>query len=999
MVENIIFQPYKWETTKNPSSRYEFYVHGLTQENKKVCCRIQNFYSYVYIKLHDKIDAKNKLLHLKKELHNKTKNDSWLSDNFRKIKAVQKHQIYYYHKSNYVYIEFNKQDCLYRLKRWIKQIEYDYKPLDLSIHEDKATPEMKLFAKYGIKPSGWLEINCEKDFVERNNIFSSSEINITCSVDELIPRNDIHDVINPKIISYDIECVSDNKSGKSFPNPTKKYHPIISISATVGYHNQQKDDWMTYAFVNSSGNRKIPYDLGEHFKVINCNNELNLLNMWFKFIREQNPEIIISFNGLSFDDMYVYERLNLYQNTMSSNIVSRVFNKLGRLHHVPTRMETMEWESSAYGKQRYYYFDIPGVIHFDMYVYAKKNFGNLPSYKLDALSEKFLNEKKVDLPIPKMTRYYYDNTPEKMLEIIKYCNQDTILPFMLMKKWMVLYSLQEMSNVVNVSMSNLLIRGQSIKVYSQIYKLCNTLDIVVSSKGTDYVVDEENKEQDYQGATVQTPMSGYWKRVATFDFKSLYPTTIIAYNLCFSTYIPPDVPESELNSDDYNVFEFEEHQGCEHDTIVRKSKQGTKVICRKNKYKFYKSSVRKGIICQLLENLLESRANTRKEIKKFKKQLEKTNNPVEKKNLELKIALYDCRQLQYKVSANSMYGFVGSLISPLPFYPVASTTTYLGRENIDKSIQFMKKEIPGTKTVYGDTDSCFIYFPNFKNVYEAYKGCEKLEEKVNEIFPKPMYLELEKVYSDLFLLSKKRYIGFIVDENNKLLEIDKKGIVLKRRDNCQFIKNAYQEIINLVMKEAPKGQFFKTICRQIMTLLEEKVPPEKLLIGSSVNGGYKVNGTREPFSKIIQREVDVSSIKLPQVQVAVKMFSRGSYVQAGDRIDYIIMDNGYKKAYMKAENYEYYMENKYNPDVKIDYFYYLSNKYANPIDEILEVKFGLQKPINKLVKLLEKQLIQKKDIPSYFMANNFRIRNKQKDKNKDIIINKYYGTQEFVKPL
>ena len=794
--------------------------------------------------------------------------------------------------------------------------------------------------------------------------FSKADISITCDITEIKARNDIDDVTLPKVLSYDIECVSDNKTGKSFPNPSKRNHPIISISATIGKYNETEDEWRTFAFVNAEGNRKVKEKLGNRFHVVNCSNEKMLLKKWFMFIQEENPDVILSFNGLSFDDNYVFIRTNIHQ------IWGQV-QTIGRIPENGITKETMEWESSAYGKQKYNYLDISGILHLDMMVYAKKNFGGLPSYSLNNLSKKYLQRTKYDLPIPTMTQYYYDNTPEKMLEIIKYCNEDTILPLLLMKRWMVWFSLQEMSNVVKVSISNLLIRGQSLKAYSQIYYLCTSMNIVVSSKNTDYIIDEKNNEHIFQGATVQTPETGYWKRVATFDFKSLYPTTMIAYNLCYSSYIPDTITDEQLHKkyspDDYYLFEYEEHQGCEHDTTIRKSKGKVKLVCGKRRCRFFKSHIRKGILCNLLENLLDSRANTRKQIKQFKSRINNTENPIEKEKLQTMISLYDCRQLQYKVSANSMYGFVGSLISPLPFFPVAATTTYLGRINIQKSIDFMKKKHKGTITVYGDTDSCFIYFPIFKTVYDTYKGCEKLEEEINDIFPKPMYLELEKVYSDLFLLSKKRYIGYIVDKHNQLIEVDKKGLVLKRRDNCQYVKDMYSKLINLVMKESPKIHMFSVLNEYISNLMNKNVDVSQLLLNSSINGGYKVDGKRVEFDQILKKEVDTTKIKLPQVQVALKMYYRGKYIQAGDRIDYVLLDNGFEKAYMKSEDYDYYLENRHT--VKIDYLYYLKNKIANPIDEIFEVRFGLKKVVGNLVYMLEKNMIQPQDISKYFISD------------------------------
>ncbi len=45
----------------------------------------------------------------------------------------------------------------------------------------------------------------------------------------------------------------------------------------------------------------------------------------------------------------------------------------------------------------------------------------------------------------------------------------------------------------------------------------------------------------YEGATVLEAKAGYYKTpIATLDFASLYPSIMMAHNLCYSTLLPPD---------------------------------------------------------------------------------------------------------------------------------------------------------------------------------------------------------------------------------------------------------------------------------------------------------------------------------------------------------------------------------------------------------------------------------------------------------------------------
>jgi DNA polymerase elongation subunit (family B) len=381
-----------------------------------------------------------------------------------------------------------------------------------------------------------------------------------------------------------------------------------------------------------------------------------------------------------------------------------------------------------------------------------------------------------------------------------------------------------------------------------------------------------------------------------------------------------------------------------------------KRICGSHHYRFYKAEVKKGIIPMLLEHLLDARANTRKEIGRIGKKLkeeDETLSKAEKKQLKLLMGVLDKRQLGYKVSANSMYGGFGSDFSYPPFYPAAASTTAMGRKSIQDAIDFANEYRPDTVLVYGDTDSCMLKFSNVRKLKECFEICEEMEKAINAIFPKPMYLELEKIYSKYFLLSKKRYVGYIVDPNGKLLTTDKKGVVIKRRDNCGYLREIYSHLIDMVMDKEPRWKMYEYLRVKIDNLLAGNVDLEKLVITKSIKDNYKTQN-------------------LPHVAVAQKMRDRGKYVASGTRIRYIFTVTEDKKdpQYIKAEDPDYYLKNK--ETVEIDYLYYFEKQLVNPIDEVLEVKFGVKDVLKNLLRLIKKGVI--KNASQYFLPK-FKVEN------------------------
>ena len=90
----------------------------------------------------------------------------------------------------------------------------------------------------------------------------------------------------------------------------------------------------------------------------------------------------------------------------------------------------------------------------------------------------------------------------------------------------------EMARVTGVPFNYLLARGQSIKVLSQLFRKANSDNYIIPAlKG-------EGSDEQYEGATVIEPKKGYYDApIATLDFSSLYPSIMMAHNLCYTTLV------------------------------------------------------------------------------------------------------------------------------------------------------------------------------------------------------------------------------------------------------------------------------------------------------------------------------------------------------------------------------------------------------------------------------------------------------------------------------
>ena len=183
-----------------------------------------------------------------------------------------------------------------------------------------------------------------------------------------------------------------------------------------------------------------------------------------------------------------------------------------------------------------------------------------------------------------------------------------------------------------------------------------------------------------------------------------------AHNLCYSTLLNP-TEAKQLDKSQYSITP--------------------------NGYYFIKPEVKKGILPEILEELLAARKIAKKDMKAAKDPLTR--------------GVMNGRQLALKVSANSVYGFTGATVGQLPCLPISSSVTAYGREMIDATkakVEELYTIKNGYKhdaeVIYGDTDSVMIKF-GCDDVATAIKMGEEAAPIVSSIFITPIKLEFEKV--------------------------------------------------------------------------------------------------------------------------------------------------------------------------------------------------------------------------------------------------------------
>ena len=720
-------------------------------------------------------------------------------------------------------------------------------------------------------------------------------------------KSDVEEGIAPIIqASFDIETYSYDGS---FPDAKDKGCPCIQVATTFqryGEPEPYKRSLISYGTCDPIKN----------CEVIECETEKELLEKWTKLIRTEDVDVLIGYNIWGFDLNYMWIRAKMTK--------AYEFFELGRLIGKQSDNKESAFSSGAYGDSDFHMVDSIGRFQLDLLVIMKREH-KLTSYSLNSVSEHFLKDKKVDMPYKLMFQKYKGSSKDRQ-EIGEYCVKDTDLPLALVNKLAIMPNTVEMAKATWVPMSFLIERGQGIKVFSQILYQTRQEDMLVITLNRD----GETEQTPYEGATVLQAMKGAYidDPITGLDFASLYPTIMRAHNLCHSTLV------MDNKYDNLENIEYYESEG----------------------FRFAQNN--EGILPKMLRILASNR-----------KQAKKDMADAEKRGDDFMKSVYNGKQLAFKVSMNSIYGFTGALVGFLPCKPVASCTTSIGRGMIEHTKNLVEKWYPGAEVVYGDTDSVMVKFYN-----DGLKGKDALPrsfelgieaaDRISKTFKHPIELEFEKVYLPYLLFSKKRYAGLMYTKPEKPDYIDAKGIQLVRRDNCPYVKQISTRVLNTIMYELDTNKAVDMVKEAASYLLDRKVPIRDLVVSKSLKrlsylsdkeiDELKSKSERKLTSndKKILQKIDKKQLKLcngfylsheyanpnlPHITVAIKREERlaGSGPKSGDRVPYVFIDTGNKNdlQYTKAEDPEYAEEN----DLKIDVLYYLEHGLRSPLESLFEL--------------------------------------------------------------
>lgn len=586
---------------------------------------------------------------------------------------------------------------------------------------------------------------------------------------------------------FDIETFSVD----TFPDVEDPTHTVTVITC---YDNFSKK-------FNTFGLK--PYSGSDQDNVLytHCKDEKELLIKFIEYIESDYPDILSGWNTEGFDIPYIINRI---ERLLGKEYVDRL-SPVGNVYFRVMR--------GAFGQERKRYY-ISGISCLDFLdVYKRFCLKLRESYKLDAIGELELGEKKVDyggMSLAELTENNWDLFVDYNIQdvnlLVKLEEKLQYFPLLRMLSYVGLTTLEGAMGTIQVINGALCIRARTRG------EIISTFVRPVS-------------EGKNPGAYVAEPKRGFKENIISFDANSLYPNVMISLNTSPET----KVGKVETLKDKIII----QHVSGKHFTLDKPAfaKFLKDEECALSKAGFLFSQKKKGIIPEFLEYYYNKRVVIKKKLFKLKQQYKKDGSNTA---LKYEVERLNTEQMVIKILINSCYGYMGNKHAPIGDDDIASSVTLTGQAVIKESNevikQYIKEKVPTISDrdldeciIYNDTDSSYVSIsPLVKNGMtkfwdgdevhqETYDRIQDIEDYLNKainswaekalLTKDSRFVFKREMIADVgVFLQKKRYVMHILDDEGiKENKFKYTGVEVVRTTMPNAIKPYAKKIIETMM--------------------------------------------------------------------------------------------------------------------------------------------------------------------------------------------------------
>jgi DNA polymerase I len=470
--------------------------------------------------------------------------------------------------------------------------------------------------------------------------------------------------------------------------------------------------------------------------------EERILTGFLEAVAEHDPDVLTGYNIDGYDLPYIEGRLAAYGRKMA----------IGRDGRNARRISNRFWRAH-------------GRIVADAWWNVKREI-KPKRERLADVAQLVLGETKLDVD----TAHIDDEWAKDRDLVIEYCIQDSFLALRILERIAVLEKMQDLATVSKLPLDDVMQSRTSLLIDSIFIRRADRAGVGVP------LTRRTTRDSKIEGAYVHSMKPGLYNWIVVLDFKAMYPSIIIANNMCFTTL----------------------------------SDEGS-IITPLPDVRFVKAEERKGILAEILEHLMVERDS-------IKARMRESDTEDEKRYL-------DGLQEAVKILMNSFYGVFASSFYRFTNRKIGESITAFARENIKAVIHDLEEE--GLEVIYSDTDSVFVQSPH-EGVEPNVSFGKELARRYSRYGGT---LEFEKVLNPFFTHgAKKRYVGRIMWPEEKTLV---RGYETRRTDAFDAQTEALEKVFACVLEGDIDGAI-ATSREAVERIRGGKVDPASLVISRSV---------------------------------------------------------------------------------------------------------------------------------------------------------------------
>ncbi len=708
-------------------------LFGKTNEGKQIRIQISDFLPYFYVRK-------------TAELPFILQNDPLLGDWVVKTENITLRQYFWGSEQvKLVKIYGNSPNKLRDIKNTVEKLGFETFENDI--------PFLKRYLlDTAVKCLNVVSAKCTKvEEKEEGKIFAEASYRDIAPVSDSMIKSP-SDFYSLKVMAVNIKIAHEGESHQELLK--QKSNRIMAITVIWGVDGKPENGKLFLLQENSNDSEK------------------ELVMDFIQCLQKVQPDILCNYQGDSFDLPYLFHRMNILK--------------------VPTQLLSLFGDEPSYYSNRLISYRIKGRMVFDL---ALRTWGIHPKSgkkTLYDIAEAVLGITGYEHIEPMKLLWYsgvLEDCEDDLRLFAKQCFQDCKIIFDLywnlgMTGWI------ETLRVTGFPPYEGNCCTERINGEFELMRYMRRKGILIPLKPSKQQVEKNRLEREkhpHQGGTVLYPEGLLHTGVVIVDFRSMYPSVMVAQNIGGETL--------------RNWVDASDHG---------------------NSLKLFNNDTRSAL--SIMENeLVEKRIAKKQKIKELNEQLEATDSSGEKKKLKQSIRILGREQNSMKIIANAMYGAHFYIRSRFYSQALAGAIADAARAyllGIKGQLKEISEEIIPCELVYGDTDSAFIKLLDNKLIIDIYNETDPIKKetfilllkeiiasilnRLNEQFPKPIELTLKDIaYRCVFKPERKKAYATLSLLTGKT---DIKGFEAVRSDWSPISQAAQRKVLDIFLTASERKE-------------------------------------------------------------------------------------------------------------------------------------------------------------------------------------------------